>query len=297
MADESAKYKRDLNQAQQKAKKDRVELAELPLTLRSPEKGAPMGLKGREAGTLTGGGGAGPEPIPKGQATPQAPLEKEKPARETKEESGTEARPKANKQKPLESPEKPIQQPDAKLPETTLARKTPPAGDQMPTKPDNNKISKPQEQQKAKSELNQQKQKSKQEKGETKDKSKLLGALTQGGTRLGVIDYILLFLLLVLAGLIDILPFVSIDISSLFDWIFDIIFFIAVFLVLFIITGDIIGSLVGRKAITNIIQTIAEFIPVIDVLPFHLAAVIIIYIDLRTGLVSAVTQFKQPTKK
>ena len=102
--------------------------------------------------------------------------------------------------------------------------------------------------------------------------------------QVGLIGNILFFLLMAYAIPIDLLPFVSGGLSTMLDWILDVTFFIAVFFVLLITTGDVLGSLIGRKSMINIVQSIAEFIPIIDALPFHILAVILLYLDVKYGI-------------
>ena len=114
-------------------------------------------------------------------------------------------------------------------------------------------------------------------------RKRVLGVL-RNGKQVGLIGNILFFLLMAYAIPIDLLPFVSGGLSTMLDWILDITFFIAVFFVLFITTGDLLGSLIGRKSMINILQTIAEFIPIIDALPFHILAVVLLYLDIKYGI-------------
>jgi len=137
----------------------------------------------------------------------------------------------------------------------------------------------------------QKKDKKKKDKGKKKD-----GLIPKKTGKTGLIGKILFFLLLVFAILIDILPFVTGGFSAIVDWILDIIFWIAVTMVLFIITNDIIGSMIGKRGAINSVQTIAEFIPAIDALPFHTVALVIIYLDLEYDIFSKVTKFKKLKK-
>jgi len=129
--------------------------------------------------------------------------------------------------------------------------------------------------------------------GKSKEKDSLMPEKT-GKT--DVIGKILFGLLFVFAILIDILPFVTVGISAAIDWILDGAFWISIAIVLFVITGDVIGSMLGKKGAINIIQTVAEFLPVIDVLPIHTVALIIIYLDLEYDILSKVGKLKKMTK-
>lgn len=120
---------------------------------------------------------------------------------------------------------------------------------------------------------------------QTREKSttkKILGF--RDGDPVGIIGTILFSLLLAYAIFIDVLPFITGGTSTILDWILDITFFIAVAGAMLITTGELIGSLVGRRSAVNLLQTIAEFIPGLDVLPFHTLAVILIYADVKYGI-------------
>ena len=101
---------------------------------------------------------------------------------------------------------------------------------------------------------------------------------------IGIIGYIMLFLMLCFAILIDGIPFITGDLGAILDWILDASFFFFVAISLMLTTGDIINSIIGRRMAINFIQTILEFIPVIDVLPIHIVAVAAIYFDLKYGI-------------
>ena len=94
----------------------------------------------------------------------------------------------------------------------------------------------------------------------------------------------MLFLMLCFAILIDGIPFITGDLGAILDWILDASFFFFVAISLMLTTGDIINSIIGRRMAINFIQTILEFIPVIDVLPIHIVAVAAIYFDLKYGI-------------
>ncbi len=117
-----------------------------------------------------------------------------------------------------------------------------------------------------------------------RDKVKKITDILGQGQPIGFIGYLLFFLMLVFAVGIDLIPFVTGDLGSIVDWILDISFFFFVSICLFLITMDLIGSFVGRKAVVNMAQTIIEFIPVIDVIPFHVLAVAIIFLDVKYGI-------------
>ncbi len=106
------------------------------------------------------------------------------------------------------------------------------------------------------------------------------------GVKVDTIGKVLFFFLLCFAVLIDLLPFISAGLFSFVDWIFDFAFYFFLFIVLFVVTGDIFGSLIGKKGTTNMIQTVAEFIPGIDILPLHVMALILIYVDLQYNIFS-----------
>lgn len=115
---------------------------------------------------------------------------------------------------------------------------------------------------------------------------------TLKGKSIDTMSYFYLAMIAVFALAIDLLPVVTGDISSVIDWIFDFTFFIALTITMMITTGDILGSVAGKKALVNATQTIVEFIPLIDVMPFHLLAVLIIYLDLKYNILSKVTKLK-----
>lgn len=109
----------------------------------------------------------------------------------------------------------------------------------------------------------------------------------------GIIGGVLFFMLIIFATIVDILPFITGGFSTIADWIIDIIFFIAVYFVLLITTGDIIGSFVGRKSVINLTQSILEFVPVIDLIPFHILATVIIYLDVKYDILALSKKLKQ----
>ena len=89
----------------------------------------------------------------------------------------------------------------------------------------------------------------------------------------------LLFLLLVFATMIDGLNLLFV--SSILDWILDIAFWFAAFIATFDFT---FGSAFVRRVTLNAATTIIEFIPIVDVLPFHLLLVLILYVDTKYDL-------------
>lgn len=135
--------------------------------------------------------------------------------------------------------------------------------------------------------------KQKSQKKNKKDKGeKQLPTSTSPKPELGPIGIILFMLLLVFAIVLDILPFVTAGFSSLLDWILDLGFFAAVSISLMIISGDMFDSLIGRRAMVNIIQTILEFIPLIDFLPWHLLALAIIFLDFKYNILNFAKRFQ-----
>ena len=108
----------------------------------------------------------------------------------------------------------------------------------------------------------------------------------------GVIGKMLFVPLLALHIFTDILPFVTVEISSAIDWILDIGLYIATAIVLFIITGDIIKTFTSRRAAANALKTLAEVIPVVGLLPLHTFVLIIIYLDLQHNILSKTPALK-----
>ncbi|MBI3290933.1 hypothetical protein HYZ76_01465, partial [Candidatus Falkowbacteria bacterium] len=141
--------------------------------------------------------------------------------------------------------------------------------------------------------LKKERDRSKKEEGKKEDRKKNKGSEEpKQGKQVDAIGHIFFFGLLCFAIFIDALALFTGGASSVLDWIFDIGFAVAVAVVLFITTGDVIGSLVGKKGLVNATQTIVEFIPVIDVLPFHVLAVVILYLDLQYNILNKVTKLK-----
>lgn len=123
----------------------------------------------------------------------------------------------------------------------------------------------------------------------------IVQGISQGSKKdLGLIGVIMMSFVLIFAIFIDILPLVTGGFSSIIDWILDYIFFIALSMATIIATGDIVGSMVGKKMVVNATQTLVELMPVIDLMPFHILAVIIIVLDIKYNILSLSKILKTP---
>lgn len=111
------------------------------------------------------------------------------------------------------------------------------------------------------------------------------------GPKIDALGYLLFFFLLCFAVAIDVLPYFTSGLSAVLDWILDIAFWLAVTFSMMLATGDILGSLFGKRQLINALQTVLESLPLIDILPFHAMAVIIIFLDLQFNILN-----KLPTK-
>lgn len=125
---------------------------------------------------------------------------------------------------------------------------------------------------------------------EKKD-SKKEGTENKGnqGVQIDALGYILFFGLLCFGLFIDGLSLVTGGTATILDWILDLSLWFSITFSLMLVTGDIMGSLVGKRQSINVAQTIVETIPVVDALPFHVLAVVIIFLDLKTGFISKTT--------
>ena len=101
----------------------------------------------------------------------------------------------------------------------------------------------------------------------------------------------LLFLLLVFAVMIDSVNLLGV--STILDWILDIIFWFGAIIATFEFS---ISSVFIRRAAISAATTIVEFIPVVDMLPFHVLLVPILYLDMKYDLFDKIKGAGIPTK-
>ncbi len=113
----------------------------------------------------------------------------------------------------------------------------------------------------------------------------------------GIVGKIIFVLLLAFAAFLDILSIITADLSSTISWIFDIGFGFGVFVFIAMATGNLLESLYGRRNAINAVQTIVEIIPIINLLPIHIVALIIIYLDIEYDILGKVTKGKISPKK
>lgn len=92
---------------------------------------------------------------------------------------------------------------------------------------------------------------------------------------------------------LDLLPFVTGNLSSILDWIFDAGFYFLLFITMIIMTGDVFRSIFGFRGIINLAQTVLEFIPVSDIVPWHTVATIILYLDVKYDIVKVVKNLRK----
>ena len=104
------------------------------------------------------------------------------------------------------------------------------------------------------------------------------------GQQVDALGYILFFFLLCFALVLDLLPYFTAGFATVLDWLLDITFWISVTFAMMLATGDILGSLIGKRQAVNAIQTILEIIPFSDILPWHIIAVVVIFLDLKFGI-------------
>ncbi len=82
----------------------------------------------------------------------------------------------------------------------------------------------------------------------------------------------------------DILPIITGGLSLPFDILISVLLGCYGYFTMLIITGDPIGALVSRRAGINFLQTLAEWIPIIAFLPLHTFAILVIWLDLKYGI-------------
>lgn len=107
------------------------------------------------------------------------------------------------------------------------------------------------------------------------------------GKQIDVIMYVFLSILMVFAILIDLINLLAL--GTVIDWIFDTLFFLAVL----VMTFKGLDSFFIRRTITNFIGMVAEWIPVIDMLPFHILVVLIIWLDMKYDILDFASASKK----
>lgn len=112
-----------------------------------------------------------------------------------------------------------------------------------------------------------------------------IGRTLRGGREIGLVSRIMLLFLAAMGLFIDILPLVTGDFSSVFDWILDIGFYFFFIIVTIIVKQQVVRAIFGMRGVLNITQTILEVIPATDVLPWHSIAVAILYLDAKYNIV------------
>lgn len=106
----------------------------------------------------------------------------------------------------------------------------------------------------------------------------------QGGREFNLVSRIMLLIAAAVAVFIDILPLITGELSSVFDWIFDIGFYVLIFFVIVIVKQQVVRAIFGVRGVLNMVQTILEVIPVTGALPWHSIAVVILYLDAKYNI-------------
>ena len=114
----------------------------------------------------------------------------------------------------------------------------------------------------------------------------------RGGQAVGLFGMIMFMIMGSMAGFLDILPVVTGGLAAIIDWILDAGFFFMLFITMVVVTGDLIRSMFGFRGIINLAQTILEFIPASDIIPWHTVAVIVLYLDVKYGIVKIAKNLK-----
>lgn len=120
-----------------------------------------------------------------------------------------------------------------------------------------------------------------------------LGQLLNGGRQIGLFGYIMFTIMGGISLFLDVLPIITGDLASLIDWIFDIGFYFMLFITMVVMTGELMRSMFGFRGITNLAQTVLEFIPVNDLMPWHTIAIIVLYLDVKYDIVKIVKNLKK----
>ena len=113
------------------------------------------------------------------------------------------------------------------------------------------------------------------------------GLATGSGSEISLVRKILFLFLMAFAVVFDLVNLLGV--GSVVDWIIDFIFWIMAFFVAFELDFD---SIFIRRLTINTIGTIAEFIPLIDMLPFHVLVVITIYVDMKYDIFKTIKNLK-----
>ena len=113
------------------------------------------------------------------------------------------------------------------------------------------------------------------------------------GKNIGLFGLIMFTIMAGISLFLDVLPFVTGDLASLVDWILDAGFYFMLFITMVVMTGELMRSMFGFRGIINLAQTILEFIPVSDIIPWHTVAVIVLYLDVKYDIVKIVKNLRK----
>ncbi len=138
------------------------------------------------------------------------------------------------------------------------------------------------------------------EKKEDKDKSKEKTKKEEkppAKEKIGIVGKVLFAFLILLCVLIDGLSLVTGEISSVIDWTFDATIWLATAMTILMVTGNITDAIIGRRGAISSMKTIAEFIPLVGLLPLHTAITIVLYLDMQYDILNLAKKVKGGAEK